>query len=153
MEMFSLPLFILWLHVTAAVFWIGGIIFLAVTGPLVRSIPLPGARLAIQLVGRRFRNLSWLAVTVLVVTGLANLAFLGMLENLPLSLASRPVLMLKVVLVGIMIMVKFLHDFFAGPRASLNPEMRGIWWFTAVWLGRTNLFLGLVVIYLGLQIT
>lgn len=76
--MIWLQQFVLFLHVLAAVFWIGEILFVAlVLGPLARTLPDEQRRTLLREVGRRALPLVWVAIGVLVVTGIGNLYFLG----------------------------------------------------------------------------
>lgn len=154
--------FVLYLHVLAVVIWIGGIIFLTLMGPLLRVGAIGRMRLESPFpplmkeeqkgnspvnwkIARRFRNVSWIAVLVLVVTGMANLAYRGWVIN--------PVLLTKLILVGFMIIIKILHDFIVGPKVGLysnTPLQSALYWKTAFYLGRLNLLLGLVVLYIAL---
>jgi len=68
----------MWLHLLAAALWIGEILFVAfVVGPVGRGLP-PRERAALfRETGRRALPLVWTAITVLVVTGVGNMYFLG----------------------------------------------------------------------------
>lgn len=146
----------LFLHLLAAVTWIGGNIFLAAVGPYLRALsPSQGSQL-LRAMGLRFRDLSWIAVLVLIGTGVSNLAFLKAFANLSAFLTIHPALSWKLGLVALMIVIKILHDFVVGPRAVVattanpdHPKKPKIWW-TALWLGRLNLLLGLLVLYLAI---
>jgi len=60
-------------------------------------------------------------------------------------------LQLKVIIIGVMIVVKAVHDFWVGPRAAELPP-GGSWWNTAMYLGRINFILGLAVLYLAVEL-
>ena len=69
---------VLFLHLLAAVFWIGEILFVsAVLGPLAERLPSRERAELLRTVGRLTLPWVWTAVSVLVVTGLANLYLLG----------------------------------------------------------------------------
>ena len=133
---------ILYIHSLSAVTWIGGIIFLAVIGPFLRSQDPTQGRLFLRTLALRFRDLSWIAVILLVITGVINLFYWRWVFV--------PILHVKLLLVVLMILVKVLHDFVVGPKASAKPDPNTVWWKGAMFLGRLNLLLGLVVLYLAL---
>jgi copper resistance protein D len=72
----SLSLAVRFLHVAAAITWIGGMLFIAlVVVPVTRGLEdVALRRRLVQATGRRFRVVGWLALGVLVATGLVNLA-------------------------------------------------------------------------------
>src|SRR5579884_2769914 len=74
----SLQAWVLWLHLLAAVAWIGGAIFLsAIVLPVLRQAMPSAERLAlVSQIGRRFRVLGWIAIVVLILTGLHQTAWL-----------------------------------------------------------------------------
>ena len=127
---------VVWLHLLGAVVWIGGMIYLAaVMAPLARreGSPERGADL-LHRATRGFRWLAWPAVTLLVLTGIANLALRG---GLGPSLATvdfwaspyGTTLAIKLLLVLILIELALWADFRIGPRAAraarAEPEGAG----------------------------
>lgn len=145
------------IHVLAALFWLGGMFFLALVGaPVLRQVDdrRLRARLFARL-GRRFRSAGWWAIGVLVVTGLLNLHFKGVLQ--PRVLADPAfwtadygtTLAWKLGGVAAMIVVSALHDFVLGPRASAGDEgarRSGASRKAARWLARLNAVLGVAVV-------
>lgn len=145
-------------HLLAALFWLGGMFFLALVGaPVLRE--LEDRRLRARLfaaLGRRFRWAGWWAIGVLVVTGTANLHFKGLLRARVLADPSfwatdyGTALAWKLGGVTAMIVVSALHDFVLGPRASAaggpggGPDegSRRL----ASWLARANALLGIGVV-------
>lgn len=115
-----------YIHVVAAVFWLGGIFFLGAVGaPVLRKVDPPPLRQELfRELGRRFRTAGWIAIGVLVVTGVLNLHFRGLLASETLTSASfwatryGRTLALKLGAVGAMLVLQALHDFGLGPRAS-----------------------------------
>ena len=68
----------LYLHLLAAAFWIGEILFVAmVVGPASRGLSGSERAGLLRDVGRRTLPLVWISIAVLVVTGVGNLYFLG----------------------------------------------------------------------------
>jgi uncharacterized membrane protein len=139
-------LVILWLHVLAAITWIGGMLFIAlVLVPVTRRLEDPTVRTRLlQETGRRFRTVGWIALIVLVVTGLLNL------WSHP-GLLSSPRLHWKLGLVGLALILSAFHDFVLGPRAGApgaDPSAR----VRASWVARVNVLVVLVVVLLGLSL-
>lgn len=144
-------------HVLAAFLWLGGMFFLAAVGaPVLRSVQPAElrARLFAEL-GRRFRAAGWIAIEVLVVTGLLNLHFVGLLRWARLSdpaLWASPyghALAWKLAAVTAMVATSAVHDFVHGPRAArlapgtpeaLRARRR------ASWLARANAVVGVVLV-------
>jgi uncharacterized membrane protein len=128
------------LHVLAASVWLGGHVLFAVAAPALRRQGPEGLR-ALRTLGLRFRVLSWLSVAALVATGLFFLASGWS--------ASQPPLRDKLGLVGVAIVLKAAHDFWAAPRAS---SRRGAYVTGAVVLARGTLLVLLAVVYLATQL-
>jgi uncharacterized membrane protein len=151
------------LHVFAAIFWLGGMFFLAAVGaPVLRRIEPPElrARLFGQL-GRQFRGVGWGAIAVLLVTGTLNLHLRGLLDakvlGSPELWSSRygHALAWKLGAVAAMLTVSALHDFVFGPAASRlgpgSPEalrMRR----RAALLARVNALIGVVVVIAAVRL-
>jgi uncharacterized membrane protein len=111
------------LHVLAAVVWVGGVIFIGAVAMPVTSELGRGGREALRRVARRFRPIGWTALGVLVATGCAFLYRWGATwETLgDLSFFRAPharLLGYKLLFVGVMLVVSFVHDFMVGPRAA-----------------------------------
>lgn len=135
-----------WLHLLAAITWIGGMLFIAlVLVPVVRRLPDERLRAPlVQDIGYRFRTVGWIALGVLVVTGLVNLWFA------PFLLSSQP-FHLKLGLVALALGLSVLHDFVLGPRAGrpgADPGARA----RASWLARVNVLVALAIVLLGLSL-
>jgi putative copper resistance protein D len=95
-------------------------------------------------VGVRFRTVGWIAVGLLVATGLGNLW-------LHPYLWSSPRLRWKLGLVALALILAILHDFVLGPRAGApgtDPSVR----IHASWLARINVLVVLVIVLLGLSL-
>lgn len=101
---------LVWTHLIAATFWIGGMLFLSLVAvPLMRqdSDPHTAQRGFISL-ARRFRTLVWSALFILVVTGSV---LLGSVINFQAPLSSwPPVVLAKLALVFLLAVVSFGHD-------------------------------------------
>ncbi|MFQ5579999.1 MAG: DUF4149 domain-containing protein [Nitrospiria bacterium] len=135
-----------WIHVIAAMFWIGGMLFFVLVFiPSVREGLSDTQKTAlISRVGKRFRTCGWIALGLLIGTGLLIL-YLG---GLSLSDYGRP-LWIKLSLVFLMISLSFLHDVVLGPRSirvsqiTTGPHRLQI---IVRWMARFNLLVGLLVV-------
>ena len=113
-------------HVFAALLWLGGMFFLAAVGaPVLRRVE--DERLRRNLfrdLGSQFRSVGWAAVGVLVVTGVLNVWFRGMLSwevlGDPSFWGTRygTALGWKLASVVVMLAVQAYHDFVLGPASS-----------------------------------
>ncbi|HEX6315294.1 MAG TPA: CopD family protein [Gemmatimonadaceae bacterium] len=146
------------IHVLAAMFWLGGMFFLGLVGaPVLRTIEPPSLRQKLfNDLGVRFRTAGWIAIAVLVMTGIGNLYFRGWLswnEFLGASefWGSRPGRMLAVKLVGVTVMLaaSAVHDFALGPAASRevpgSPQALALRRRSAL-LARVNALVGIGVV-------
>lgn len=145
------------IHLLAAMFWLGGMFFVAVVGaPALRELESAEQRAALfQRLGERFRTSGWIAIAVLLVTGALNLRFRGFLSWRTLGSAdfwATPyghTLAGKLGAVGVMLVVSAVHDFVLGPRASTyeagSPEAIAAR-RRAAWLARLNALAGVVVV-------
>lgn len=146
------------LHLLAAFFWLGGMLFLAGVGaPVLRTVEPPALRQRLfHLLGTRMRTPGWIAIGTLLVTGTANLHYRGWLRwdgllatkafwATPLGTA----LAIKLVTVVLMVGTSAWHDFVLGPRAGLatpgSVEALRLRRQTAL-LGRVSAIVGLVLI-------
>lgn len=140
----------LFLHIVAALFWVGGMLFLTmIIAPFLRTIQDPRERSRIyQIVGKGFRLWGWVSISMLAVTGMLNLYLMG----IPLHSLIDPsfhssgygkTLGIKISLVILIILTSFSHDFLLGPKARNSPAYSII----SKWLGRSNLFIALVIVF------
>lgn len=148
---------LVWTHLIAATFWIGGMLFLSLVAvPLMRqdSDPLTAQRGFISL-ARRFRTLVWSALFILVVTGSV---LLGNVINFQAPLSSwPPVVLTKLILVFLLAVVSISHDRIMGQKvrilktkaiSELSVGERLLLRFSPL-LGRLTLLLGLGVLLLA----
>jgi len=132
--------------VLAAVTWIGGMVFIAlVLVPVVRQLNDPALRRRlVHDSGVRFRAVGWIALALLLVSGLGNLWLRPSLLELPRFHA-------KLGLVVLALALSAIHDFVIGPRAGrpgADPRLRT----RASWLARVNLVVVLAIVLLGLAL-
>lgn len=151
------------LHVVAALFWLGGMMFLAVVGaPVLRRIEPASLRARIfNDLGMRFRAAGWIAAGVLVATGLVNLHYHGVLAWEVLSRASfwrthfGAALAAKLVAVAVMLVLQAIHDFIDGPRASRaepGSAEAARWRRRAAWLARVNAVVALLLVVAAVRL-
>lgn len=140
-----MSLFVRWLHLVAAITWVGGMLFIAlVVVPETRRLEDPAMRRRlVRALGRRFRTVGWIALGVLVATGLWNLW-------LRPFLLESPRFHWKLGLVLLALGLSLGHDVVLGPRAGAPdaaPAVR-LW---ASWIARLNLLVALAVVLFGLS--
>ncbi|OGP36085.1 MAG: hypothetical protein A2X87_07325 [Deltaproteobacteria bacterium GWC2_42_51] len=139
----------LFFHIVAALFWIGGMLFLTlVVAPFLKTIQDAQEKSRIyQTVGKSFRFWGWVAIGILIVTGPLNLYLMG----IPLSSLIDPsfhstsygkVLAFKLAFVVLIVLTSFFHDFILGPKARGSKTYSAI----AKVVGRSNLFLALIIV-------
>ncbi len=148
-------------HVLAAILWLGGMMFFALVGaPVLRKVEPAALRSRLfRRLGEQFRWVGWISIAVLLATGVGNLHFRGLLTaevwtglDFWTSTAYGRVLGAKLVLVAAMLVLQAFHDFVLGPRATRlepgSPEARRSRRL-ASWLARINALLGLALIYVA----
>lgn len=109
---------LIWLHLLAAVTWIGGMIFLSlVLAPLVRGRKAAPEFMALfRSAARRFRVVVWSAMVLLLSTGPALIHQRGLSFFNP---SEWPlVLRVKLGLVGALFLLTLVHDLLLGPQMS-----------------------------------
>ncbi|MBI3399027.1 MAG: DUF4149 domain-containing protein [Deltaproteobacteria bacterium] len=139
----------LFLHIIAAVFWIGGMLFLTlIVAPFLKAIQDSKERSRIyQIVGKSFRLWGWVAIAILAITGPLNLYLMGiplkkLIDPAFHSTSYGKVLAMKISLVILIVLTSLSHDFFFGPKARNSPAYSVM----AKWLGRSNLFIALAIV-------
>jgi len=151
------------LHVLAAIVWLGGMFSLGLVGaPVLRRVEPPALRQQLfDKLGRGLRLVGWIAIAVLLVTGVLNLWYRGWLAGSVLLNAAfwaTPVgrlLAIKLAAVAAMLVISVVHDFVDGPAAgraepgsadAVRLRRR------ATWFGRLNALLGLVVVIVAVRL-
>jgi uncharacterized membrane protein len=142
----GVSLLVRWLHVLAAITWIGGMLFIAlVLVPVTRRLGDQALRTRlVHDAGMRFRTVGWIAIGVLVVTGALNLWMH------PVLLSSHR-FHWKLGLVVLAVVLSAFHDFVLGPRAGApgaDPSAR----VRASWVARINVVVVLIIVALGLSL-
>jgi uncharacterized membrane protein len=152
----------MWLHLAAAVVWIGGLAFISIVlVPTLRDAKLRSqAVILLRTAGRKFQRVAYLSFVVLIVTGALNVylkaggSFAAAAALLPTTYGR--LLITKVLVVAAIIAISLYHDFAVGPAAARalevdagSAEARRLR-RQAAWLGRANVLLSLVVMTLAL---
>lgn len=152
-----------WVHILAAAVWIGSMVFLGIAVvPLLRTPDLANVRTTLlQRLGLRFRWIGWGLLLVLIATGVANVGFRGytwshLWDGTLWQGTWGRMLAWKVGLVGLMLVVNGVHDFYLGPRATQQIESGDASAETArraaSYLGRLVVLLSLVILALAVML-
>ena len=150
-----------WLHLLAAMAWVGGMIFLvAVVVPLLRRPEMrEHATELLRTTGNRFRTLGWIALTTLVVTGTFNILHRGfsfgqILSGDVFQGQWGRVLAHKLGMVAVILVMSAVHDFWIGPTALRDPDpaRREKFRKSASIFGRVNFALALAVVALAVTL-
>ena len=155
-----LPFLNVWLHILAAVTWVGGMLFLSLIAvPVLRRVDAPLLRRDLFLaMALRFRGLVWICIAVLIPTGIVNVLYYG---NTAAGSPYMDVLHIKLGLVVFLVIMGLVHDFVIGPRAARAMSRDGLpptgtdllMVELAPWIGRFNLLLGIVILMLAAALT
>lgn len=149
-----------WLHLLAAVAWIGGMVFLSlVLVPILKREPFAAQRGAlIRAAALRFRLVVWSAIAVLLMTGPLLVLGRGWSFGEP---GGRPaVLAVKLILIAILLALTVAHDFFIGPRVgrilqtptTLRTSRDRLFVASSSWLPRLSLLLALAVLFAAVSL-
>jgi putative copper export protein len=114
----------LWLHLMAALTWLGGMFFLGAVGaPVLRDVQPAALRQQLfDRLGRRARTVGWWAIGTLLATGTAITWLKGWFPLMDDAAFWRDppgrTLAWKLALVTAMLVLSAVHDFSLGPRAG-----------------------------------
>jgi len=143
--------FIMFLHILGALLLVGGMLFFTlIAAPYLRSLEdkRETAR-HFQAMGKRFKTVGLVAWGMLLVTGPINLHLRGFeLDSAFWASGYGKALMIKLILVALVIASSVIHDFVIGPRSRSNPKLSNV----AKIVGRSNLVLTLIVVYLAVTL-
>jgi uncharacterized membrane protein len=134
-----------WLHVLAAVLWVGGTLCLSlVVQPALRRVLGENERRAVyRVVGERLNVLQWGTWSVLLATGVWKLWLLGSFGR---------VLAVKLALVAAMVVLSLLHALAWGPAlvsGTLAEPERAVLAGRAAFWGKVNAALLLAIVFCG----
>lgn len=150
-----------WIHIIAAMVWIGGMLFLVlVVVPWLRSGHRAQAAVFFRETGARFRNIGWTCFLLLAITGAFNLWVRGVrcanfVDPQWLTSPFGTAVLAKLSLFVVVLLVSAVHDFLVGPRATraiaadprsseAQRERR-----RASSLGRANVVFALLLVAMG----
>ncbi len=122
-----LNLLIRWLHVIAAVVWIGGNLVLAmVIVPYFRQNLPPVQRIKLLTqIGKRFEPIVWGCVAILFFTGLINVFnAIGLSQSADTTIMTSfmRTLFIKLMLFVVLVILTTLHSFVFGPKLAKAIE-------------------------------
>ncbi|MCL2726621.1 MAG: CopD family protein [Polyangiaceae bacterium] len=141
------------LHILAAALWVGGMGFFAlVIVPGLRRLDDELRRAILRDVGARFAIVGWYNLGVLVLTGIGNLTFRGLLSStLTMVFWTTPfghTLALKLLLVALVFALTYAHYKDALRPGPETPADRR----RASWLGRWTMIVSIVIAILGVRL-
>lgn len=148
-------LLLVWVHLLAAVLWIGGLLFLSLTlVPVLKQAPYSTpCRPLFKAVALRFRAVVWGAILVLLITGSL---LLGQRLETPWPPAAWPgIVRVKLALVFALLLLTAIHDLALGPRVgrilSVPEEGRSdrdrLLVRSASWVPRLSLLVALAILF------
>lgn len=146
----ELYIFSVWVHLLAAMLWLGGMLFLIfVLVPALRGESGELRGRLVDTVGLRFRTVGWICLLLLLLSGSANILLRGY------SLTGT-LLIAKLALFGVILVLSFIHDFVIGPRAtramaSGSEDAEKLRRLSAI-IGRINTLLALAVVALAIKL-
>ncbi len=157
---------VVFVHILAAMIWVGGMLFLAlVLVPVLRRETAQARAAMMTVVGERFRTVGWVMIATLLITGVWNLKNRGFSWEAILMgdvLHGRwgQVLLIKLLLVTVLITSSAVHDFIVGPRSTRaalpppagDPVRAASLRRAASLIGRVNGLLALAVIWLAMAL-
>jgi uncharacterized membrane protein len=136
--------------------------------PVLRRLEPPQKRIeVISNTARRFRMVGWIALLVLVVTGVLNASSRGVTMEMVstgaiFSTHVGKVLTIKVILVLLMLVLSAIHDFLLGPRLvelissssnpNLSPKIKSYRKYVS-WLARVNAILGIIIVACAVMVS
>jgi len=152
-------------HILSAAVWIGGMAFFAfVVVPLIRNPEYRSSAPAlVEWLGRRFRYVGWICLSLLTITGYINLSFrgFGLSDFFSSGMWTGffgEILFVKLHFAALIFLASGIHDFYIGPRATLiwkkdpdSPQAMK-WRKTASWFGRLNFVMSLAALLCGIML-
>lgn len=147
--MFSM--LILWIHILAAMFWIGGMLFFSlILVPSLGALPRSDRTELMGRIGQRYRKAGWISLAILLATGLIRLYHLNWLP-----LTGGRWIWAKLALILLMLIMTLLHDLILGPRSIRISQLCGAshpLQTRVRWMARFNLLIGLLVVFAAIYV-
>lgn len=138
------PVLIMWIHLVAAMTWVGGMLFQWL---VLRDVAL-GTEVLRQIEGR-FRSVRWISLLVLLFTGILNLMQEGGSARLESSWGG--ILMIKLLLVAVAFGLTGVNDFLihSNPGQPTSGPSTRIKYTIHVMILIVGLLIVFVAVYLG----
>lgn len=165
MTIHALCVLSVWIHILAAVAWIGGMLILVlVVVPWLRRDDSGRAAVFLRETGVRFRLVGWTCFAILTVTGTFQLWTRGVrLHDFAnpdwLGSPFGKTVVLKLSVFAVVLVVSVIHDFVLGPRAAIaigtDPDSVAARRLrrAASHLGRLNAVLAVIIVFLAVSMT
>jgi uncharacterized membrane protein len=134
-----------WLHILAAMTWVGGMVtFVVAVMPYVRRQDEAARAAFLHWFGRRFRTVSWICFSILAATGAFNLSMRGVrigdfVRPEWAATTFGQLVLVKLALVAVAAGLSALHE-----RTAERSRAR--------WLGRSLLMIGLLIVAVAVQL-
>jgi uncharacterized membrane protein len=121
---FSIWSWVRWIHIMSAIAWIGGQLFiLLILLPIMRTaLPRNERTLVFAQVGRRYAVLSWIALTLLIITGVLNGERRSVSWEHLTDSGYGQILFTKLIFVAFVIVVTLVHALYFGRRITELAE-------------------------------
>ena len=144
-------MWIMGIHLVAAITWIGGLLFLwLVLRPVLSRLPVQAqGQEILHRVEERFKTVRWISLITLVVTGFFNILREGGAARLETNWGG--VLLIKLLFVAIVVGLTWVNDYLIFPNTvgeSANPSSKQM----SNLLNGAILILSLVIIFVGLYL-
>ncbi len=143
-----------YIHILCAALWIGGMLFLIlVLLPAIKNNP--HRRELIFSVGMKFRFVGWIALILLLCTGLYNMYYRGVSITQVTDNSYSRLFGYKLLLFFVVVSISAYHDFYSGPKSlrvsAEDPKSKKLI-RTARIIGELNLLLALIAAGFGVAI-
>ena len=144
-------MWIMGIHLVAAITWIGGLLFLwMVLRPVLSRLPVQAqGQETLHRVEERFKTVRWISLIALVVTGFFNILREGGAARLETNWGG--VLLIKLLFVDIVVGLTWVNDYLIGPNTvgeSAKPSSKQM----SNLLNGAILILSLVIIFVGIYL-
>ncbi len=133
---------LIYIHILSAIFYVGGDMLFLLFGMSIRHIYkdnslLPGFRT----LGKIFRTGSWFSIFLLSITG--TFLLIWRWGGVDLNM------LIKLILFGILIPLKIIHDFYTAPKAA--REKKDFYFKITLFIARINFLILLLIIFFSMR--